>query len=147
VLRHVPVATEPATFATAVRFHLFLAAVLSLHIVFLVASVCNRARRIQPVAGLACTLGALLVVQLGLGAGTWIVKFAVPAWATQWVSLGDTAVQDGGWLQTHVITAHVAVGSLLFVTALALALFACRFALSNSAVIERPLASRLEATV
>ena len=33
VLRHVPVDGEPATFALAVRFHLFLAAVLSLHIV------------------------------------------------------------------------------------------------------------------
>jgi heme a synthase len=126
VLRHVPVATEPATFATAVRFHLFLAAVLSIHIVLLVVAVFQRARHIQPLGGLAWTLAALLLAQLTLGAGTWIVKFAVPTWAPHWISLGDAAVQDGGWLQTHVITAHVAVGSLLLVTSLALALFALR---------------------
>jgi heme a synthase len=146
VLRHVPVATEPATFAMAVRFHLFLAAILSLHIMILVTAVIHRARAIRPLAGLAWTLIALLFAQLALGAGTWIVKFAVPTWAVQWVSLGDAAVQDGGWLQTHVITAHVAVGSLLFVTSLTLALFALRLLPAASASREGGLAnSRLEA--
>jgi cytochrome c oxidase assembly protein subunit 15 len=126
VLRHVPIATEPATFALAVRFHLFLAAVLSLHIVMLVASVLRRARSIQPLVGLASILAGLLLMQLILGSGTWIVKFAVPTWAPQWVSLGDAAVQDGGWMQTQVITAHVAVGSLLLAASLALALYAGR---------------------
>jgi cytochrome c oxidase assembly protein subunit 15 len=147
VLRHVPISTEPATFATAVRFHLFLATILSLHVILLVTTVLRRARHTHPLAGLSSILALLLVVQLTLGAGTWIVKFAVPTWATQWISLGDAAVRDGGWLQTHIITAHVAVGSLLLVTSLALALFALRL-LPASAVrqtaIER---SRLEAAV
>jgi cytochrome c oxidase assembly protein subunit 15 len=147
VMRHVPISTEPATFATAVRFHLLLAAVLSLHIILLVMAVLYRARHITPLAGLAATLAALLVTQLTLGAGTWIVKFAVPTWATQWISLGDTAVRDGGWLQTHIITAHVAVGSLLLVTSLALALFALRL-LPASAVRHTAVeCSRLEAAV
>jgi cytochrome c oxidase assembly protein subunit 15 len=123
VLRHVPVVTEPATFALAVRFHLLMAAILSLHLAVLVISVLRRARHIQLLAGLACTLAVLLIAQLVLGAGTWMVKFGVPRWAPQWVSLGDAAVHDGGWLQTHVITAHVATGSLLLVTSLALALY------------------------
>jgi cytochrome c oxidase assembly protein subunit 15 len=145
VLRHVPIETEPATFAMAVRFHLFLAAILSLHVVLLVISILRRAR---PLAGFAWTLVALLLVQISLGAGTWIVKFAVPTWAPQWVSLGNAAVQDGGWLQTHVITAHVAVGSLLLVTSLALALFAVRLLPTTSTVRDRPVGNgRLEAAV
>jgi heme a synthase len=126
VLRHVPVAAEPNTFAMAVRFHLFLAAILTLHIGALVWSVLRRARYIRPLGGLAGMLAGRLVVQLALGGGTWIVKFAAPSWAPNWVSLGRTAVQEGGWLQTHVITAHVAVGSLLLATTLALALYAIR---------------------
>src|SRR5262245_43078722 len=75
VIRHVPIAAEPTTFQLAVRFHLFLAAVLSLHIVLLVYLVLRRARQIRPLGGLAVTLATLLAVQLALGAGTWIVKF------------------------------------------------------------------------
>ena len=55
-----------------------------------------------------------------------MVRFAAPSWVPEWATLSREAVQDGGWLQTHVITAHVAMGSLLFVTSLALSLYACR---------------------
>jgi cytochrome c oxidase assembly protein subunit 15 len=127
VLRHVPVAAEPATFALAVRFHLFLAAILTLHVVLLVQLLLYRAPGLQPLAGLAYLLAALLLIQLSLGAATWIVKFAAPAWAPDWITAGRAAIEDGGWLQTHIITAHVAVGSLLFATSLALALYALRF--------------------
>ena len=126
VLRHVPIDSEPATFALAVRFHLFLAAILALHIVALAWSVLRGVRHVKPLAGLAWALIGLLALQLALGAGTWVVKFAAPAWVPQWVSLGRSAVQDGGWLPTHIITAHVALGSLLLGTSLALALYALR---------------------
>jgi heme a synthase len=126
VIRHVPIAAEPTTFALAVRFHLFLAAVLSLHVVVLAYLVFRRARHVRPLGSLSVTLAALLVVQLALGAGTWIVKFAVPAWAAAWLPPMTTAIREGGAMQTHIITAHVAVGSLMFVTSLALALYAHR---------------------
>jgi cytochrome c oxidase assembly protein subunit 15 len=126
VVRHVPVAAEPQTFALAVRFHLFMAAVLSLHLVLLVWLVLRRLWGVSPLRDLAFWLAGLLIMQLALGAGTWIVKFSIPSWAAGWISTGGVAIQDGGWLQTHVITAHVAVGSLLFVAALALALYAHR---------------------
>jgi cytochrome c oxidase assembly protein subunit 15 len=134
VVRHVPVGSEPATFALAVRFHLFMAAIVSMHVVALVGLVLTRARRVRPLGGLATTLAGLLTLQLLLGAGTWIVKFAAPTWAPSWLSPGQTALEDGGWLQTHVITGHVAVGSLMLATSLALALYAVRlFALPGSA--------------
>jgi cytochrome c oxidase assembly protein subunit 15 len=135
VLRHVPVYAEPNAFMLAVRFHLFLAAVLTLHIGMLVWMVLRRARDIRPLRRLALAMAALVLVQLLLGAGTWIVKFSVPAWANAWVST-TTPIQEGGWLQTHVITAHVATGSLLLVTSVALALYANRLLTTASTVAQ-----------
>jgi cytochrome c oxidase assembly protein subunit 15 len=126
VLRHMPVSADPMTFAAAVRFHLLLATILSLHILALLWMVLRRARHVQPLNSLACALAGLLVIQLALGGGTWLVRFAAPSWVPAWAALSRDAVQDGSWLQTHIITAHVAVGSLLFVTTLALALYAVR---------------------
>jgi hypothetical protein len=76
----------------------------------------------------------LLGVQLVLGAATWIVKYSVPSWASGWISNANLVIRDGGWLQTHVITAHVATGSALFGTAIAIALYAHRL-LGGSAAI------------
>jgi cytochrome c oxidase assembly protein subunit 15 len=135
VLRHVPAITEPTTFATAVRFHLFMAAVVTLHIGMLAAMVLIGLRGVRPLGGLAVALVALLGVQLALGAGTWIVKFSVPHWAAGWVPAPGAAIQDGGWLQVHTITAHVAVGSLLFATSLALALWTQRLRASRSMLL------------
>jgi cytochrome c oxidase assembly protein subunit 15 len=133
VLRHVPVAAEPATFVQAVRFHLFLAAVLTFHIAILVWFVLRHARSIQPLRGLAFALAVILIVQLSLGAATWVVKFAAPAWAPDWIVSSRAAIQDGGWLQTHIITAHVAVGSLLLAACLAVALYAKRLLPTSAA--------------
>jgi cytochrome c oxidase assembly protein subunit 15 len=146
VVRHVPIDSEPATFALAVRFHLFLAAILSLHIIALVWSVFRSARQIRPLSGLAGLLIGLLTLQLALGAGTWVVKFAAPAWVPQWASLGPLAVEEGGLLQTHVITAHVAIGSLLLVTTLALALYALRLLAREVPAHTMPV-GKLEAAV
>jgi cytochrome c oxidase assembly protein subunit 15 len=146
VVRHVPVDAEPGSFAAAVRFHLFLAAVLTLHIVILVWLVLRYARSVRPLGGLASILGSLVLLQLALGAGTWIVKFAVPTWAAAWISVPAHSVQEGGWLQTHIITSHVAVGSLILVTSLALALYAQR--LLPAARAKKSLAvGKLEAAI
>jgi cytochrome c oxidase assembly protein subunit 15 len=145
VLRHVPVVTEPMTFVLAVRFHLLMAAVLSLHALLLVWTVLSRAAHVKPLGRLAIILAGLLILQLMLGAGTWLVKFSIPGWVPSWISLGTSAVQAGGWLQTHVITGHVAVGSLLFVTALALALYSVRLLTSPAHLPTAKI--RLEAAV
>jgi hypothetical protein len=110
----------------AVRFHLALAGIVTLHVLVLAALILIHARRAKPLAGLAFSLVALVLIQLTLGAATWLVKFSVPAWATEIITPGSIAVEEGGWLQTHVITAHVALGSLLLVTSVAIALYALR---------------------
>jgi cytochrome c oxidase assembly protein subunit 15 len=87
----------------------------------------------------------LIVVQILLGAGTWIVKFSVPVWAADWLPMEPIAIQADGWLQTNVITAHVAVGSLLLVTALSIALFALRLLANSPAVRSVSTTSRMGA--
>jgi heme a synthase len=140
VVRHVPVDAQPTTFVHAVRSHLFLAGVLTLHIILLAGLIWSRARSIEPLGRLAAALVGLVSLQLLLGAGTWIVKFGVPSWAAGWISTQPIAVQEGGWLQTHIITAHVAIGSLIFVTSLATALWSRR--LLESAAVTRPVVRR-----
>jgi cytochrome c oxidase assembly protein subunit 15 len=139
VLRHVPIAAEPSTFAMAVRFHLFLAAVLTLHIVALVILIRRRAPGIKPLRSLATLLGILVAVQLTLGAATWLEKFAVPTWASGWISHDNVTIAEGGWLQTHIITAHVAVGSLLLAISVALALYSKRLLASSRTPKQAPL--------
>jgi cytochrome c oxidase assembly protein subunit 15 len=137
VLRHVPVDAQPSAFLLAVKFHLFLAGILTLHIALLVGFVLSRARNVRPLNRLAGILIGLVVLQLLLGAATWIVKYSVPAWATGWISHSAVVIRDGSWLQTNIITAHVATGSALLGTAVALALYAHRL-LGGSAAIQRP---------
>jgi cytochrome c oxidase assembly protein subunit 15 len=143
VLRHVPVDSEPMTFMNAVKFHLFLAAVLAFHVLLLTWLVLRHARGSRPLAGLAPTLCGLLVVQILLGMSTWLVKYAVPAWAAGWLSMHRLPVQDGGWLQTHIVTAHVAFGSLILAASIALALYAQR--LLSSPAEQTVRLSKLEA--
>jgi cytochrome c oxidase assembly protein subunit 15 len=146
VVRHVPVDAQPTTFVHAVRSHLFLAGILTVHILLLAGLVLTRARNVQPLARLVTALVGLVGLQLLLGAGTWIVKFAVPSWASGWVSTQPIAVQEGGWLQTHIITAHVAIGSLIFVTSLATALWSRRLlesAPATRSVVRRELGAAI----
>jgi cytochrome c oxidase assembly protein subunit 15 len=144
VLRHVPAAAEPATFFLATKLHLTMAAILTLHIVMLVLS--TIANVASPLLGrLAIALGGLLFVQLLLGAGTWVVKYAVPSWTESLIPFSRSAIVDGGWLQTHVVTAHVAVGSLLLATSVAIALYSCRQSAAAAIGLRGPKLSRWEA--
>jgi cytochrome c oxidase assembly protein subunit 15 len=126
LLRHMPIDSQPATFALAVRFHLLLAGVLVLHVAMLAWLVLRYFRTVRPLVRLLLALVGLLVLQIMLGASTWIVKYSVPNWASNWVPWQVFANTAGGWLSTHIVTAHVAVGSLLLGTAVATALLALR---------------------
>jgi heme a synthase len=126
LLRHMPIESQPATFALAVRFHLLLAGVLVLHVALLAWLVARHCRQARSIFRLTMALAGLLVVQLLLGGSTWVAKFAVPVWAADWVPGGAFANTANGWLQTHIITAHVALGSLLLGTSVATALVSLR---------------------
>jgi len=145
VLRHMPIESQPATFALAVRFHLLLAGVLVLHVAMSTWLVIRHCRQNRPLLRLTLSLVGLLAVQLLLGASTWVLKFSVPDWAAGWLPWNDFANTAGGWLSTHIITGHVAVGSLLLGTSVATALVALR-RLATAAPSYRGATSAMGAT-
>jgi cytochrome c oxidase assembly protein subunit 15 len=122
-LRHVRPMVDVTVFRATVWLHLFMAAALAAHVVMLAA------RAVRSFAGEAyivipaIALAALLVLQLCLGVGAWVVNYGWPeaifgrfAWAQQFV------VTQEGRAQAWVTTGHVATGSLILVTALLIAL-------------------------
>ncbi len=121
VVRHSPHLTAAWTgtlFQVAVYFHLFLALMIIGH-VLLLSWRCLRTG-LQS-AGAVCLL-ALVGLQLLLGGGTWLVKYGMPRWATAW--LGELAFvnREADALQAAIITSHVAVGSLILVVSIAIAM-------------------------
>jgi cytochrome c oxidase assembly protein subunit 15 len=143
VLRHVPVDGEPAAFLLAVRFHLFMAGALVLHVLLLAWLVIRHFRAVRPLCRLVLAMCGLVSVQVLLGAATWIVKFAVPAWAASWMPHDGYTIQADGWLETHIITAHVAVGSLLLATSVAIALTALRSLSAHSIFVPRATTGKI----
>lgn len=122
VVRHMPEYAPPRTFHTAVMFHLLMAGILSVHVVLLVVA----CRNIAPLRGTAALSALLLVVQLTLGLGTWVVNFGFPQWVGHVVAAPDFTVRTRSLPQVLTTTAHVAVGSLIIVTALVASLKAGR---------------------
>jgi cytochrome c oxidase assembly protein subunit 15 len=118
VLRHIPVAAGAGLFRAALLMHLILAAAL-----FLIAAL--SLLRSWPLAvvdrwrGLAGFILLLVVIQIGLGGGTYVMKYAFPAWMLGFGFAAGYVVQERSLAQSLVTTAHVATGSLiLFLAAL-----------------------------
>lgn len=133
VLRHMPPTAGPDVFGAAVLFHVGIAAALWMQCLWLAWS----ARRL-PISEtttmrLAATAPALLVtLQLVLGAGTWVVNFGWPAMIHQPTWTAGYTIQADSSLQTHVVTSHVAMGSLLLASLVVVALRAARFVFLNA---------------
>src|SRR5690606_20961154 len=114
VVRHSPRLTSDAAavmFQAAVYFHLLLAAAIVVHVVLLAW----QSRRTGIERNRCLALGGLILIQVLLGASTWLVKYGMPRWAgsligdPQFVNTADNALQAG------IVTSHVAVGSLILV--------------------------------
>jgi cytochrome c oxidase assembly protein subunit 15 len=133
-LRHVGASVSPATFRTLVVFHLLGAGAVFISVVYLAAL----ARRVPtPDRWLrvpSLWLLALVVLQIALGGGAWVVNYGWPAWfgdypwAAQWLVNADGALRARGHLQANITTAHVATGSLILAVSAMVALRAARLA-------------------
>ncbi|MEO1496684.1 MAG: COX15/CtaA family protein [Planctomycetota bacterium] len=137
-LRHTPEEGDPWAFALHVQSHLWMAAVVAL--ATLAVAVFDTWGNRRRFAGLLATV---LLVQVSLGAATWIAKYRYPGWAHPTASL--TAAADGrslapprvrgwamevvpatiqpatasGFAETVIVTGHSAIGSLLLALATA----------------------------
>jgi heme a synthase len=111
LVRHSPMMlSERAAgiFQTAVYFHVVLAAVVTVQIVRLAV----KCRRSASTSRLAAGLAALVLVQLALGASTWVVKYGLPTWA-QRLGEWNVANVEAGATRAAIITTHGAVGALI----------------------------------
>lgn len=132
-LRHLPGEVTPQMFQIAILFHILVALALVVHIGLIAWQVFRSPLAEQgPLFWPALWLVGLVGVQLVLGVNTWIVKYGWPAFLGEWAPAGYVNVAHGFW-QTHIVTAHVAVGSLILAQAGRLGLWCRRLAPTTDA--------------
>ncbi|WP_168205382.1 COX15/CtaA family protein [Bythopirellula goksoeyrii] len=125
VVRHSPHLvgkSAAAIFQAAVYFHVLLALAIVVHGVLLVW----QANRCGLPSGRCWLLASLIGFQIALGGSTWIVKYGLPRWASRIFGELTFANTADNAYQAVIVTSHVAVGSLILVTSLAIALRAAR---------------------
>ncbi len=121
-MRHAPEEGGFTTFTSHVRYHLAFALIALILVMWNAVSIW----RLGTPGGLrklALAMALGIFVQIGLGAGTWMLKYHIPQWAQAeslrpvWAAVGGSGTMPatiaGGWTETHTVTAHSATGSLL----------------------------------
>ena len=113
-VRHLAPWATPQSFRAFVWFHLLLAAAITTF-AFALPFVLSRsgANATGYQRRPAMLLPLLLLVQLFLGAATWVVQFGYPLWMQRWTGTEGFLVEAESLGQSLVTTAHVAMGSLL----------------------------------
>lgn len=126
-LRHLTGAVAPKLFTAFVHSHLTLAGLVLLLAVLVAALSCLGrlvpARVYRPSALLA----GLVLVQIALGIGTWVVNYAVP-WESINQQIARYTILAKGFWESLIVTAHVATGSLIISLSVVIALRTWRFA-------------------
>lgn len=113
-LRHVQPLTTPRTFTLIVAVHIVTAFVLWLFtpILFILVRRCGDLTLSRPAGWLIWFVGA----QILLGTGTWIVNYGWPS-VLEFLPFGEGfLVRSKGFVDSMIVTAHVAVGSLILAT-------------------------------
>jgi cytochrome c oxidase assembly protein subunit 15 len=135
LMRHIPVTASPVFFRWTVFAHLFFAGVITT-LIAVVAWLVFRWRKSLPT--LKVPTGALVILvlcQLVLGCAAWVVNYYWPAWVPQWsLTASYPAIESKGWLQTMIVTGHVAMGSLIVGIGVLLTLQAYRLLRGEAAV-------------
>lgn len=143
LLRHIPESGSPAYFGLIVWSHLVGAGIVTA--VSLV--VMWRLRRVRARASLgaaAVLLGGLLSLQIVLGCATWVVNYLWPTFVVRTaIAATYTLIESRGVLQSVIVTAHQANGTLILGTAVFLAVRYLRLVRSRRSEL-LPSTARLE---
>jgi cytochrome c oxidase assembly protein subunit 15 len=107
-----------AIFQTATYFHVFMAAAVTFHLFWLAGRCWQAGVCVRFSGGLAL----LVVVQVLLGAGSWVVKYGMPSWATQLIGETGHFNRAADLASASILAAHGAVGSLIVALAAGIAL-------------------------
>jgi len=112
-LRHIPVDLKHGTFRILVVFHILVAVAVLAHVLMLFVRVHRQHRDIKSLWSPALLLVVLMVAQLALGAGTWVVNYGWPSILSNYQFAAAYTVEAHGGLQAMIVSAHVATGSLI----------------------------------
>ncbi len=129
-LRHIQkIEADPTVYQILILWHLAVATtIVGLAIA---AGYLGRLRNLKG-SGIRSLSGVLLLLvatQIGLGLTTYVVKFGWPPWFSNWGVAARFVVSEKSFWQMNLITAHVAVGSLILAFSTAQAV---RFARARS---------------
>lgn len=133
-LRHVTAVVSPTTFMAFVHTHLTLAglvALLTLGMAGFAMFGRESSPRIRRPVGL---LLLMVLLQIGLGISTWVVKYALP-WVELNQALAGYTIHAKGYWESMIITAHMATGSLIISLATLVALRAWRARYVNRGIL------------
>lgn len=132
-VRHPSIAMNPQTFRTIVLGHIVVAILLAGHaVVALVRRTFDRNWRLTRFLSRLLSFVSLLILgQIVLGISTWLVKYGWPTWLPEWELFAGYVVQEKSFLQASIVTAHVAIGSLILASAVALAAGSTRLLRQN----------------
>jgi cytochrome c oxidase assembly protein subunit 15 len=126
IVRHVPLSASVVLFRAAMLLHLVVAGVLTIHLLLTPFRAWQMRKTHRGLAGRGLVLPALVVVQLLLGLGSYVAKYAWPAWLSDYQFAAAFVVQEKSLSQSLVTTAHVANGSLILFCSVLLAVRASR---------------------
>ena len=62
-------------------------------------------------------LAFLVLIQVSLGLATWVLKYGWPVWFEEYAFAANFVIPEKTFWQINIVTAHVAVGSLILATA------------------------------
>ena len=117
VVRHAPYMTghlAAVAFQMAIYFHLLMAGML----LFYVGLLLWRSRRTGARSPGPICLVVLIVIQIGLGASTWWVKYGLPAWTVLLVGEQDYLNRVSDTVPAVIITCSLGAAKALQTTSL-----------------------------
>jgi cytochrome c oxidase assembly protein subunit 15 len=126
-VRHHTIDQRPDIFQSHVVSHVVLGVTLALLVLATTVVIWRKSPQSMALVRPATLLSGLVLVQILLGAATWISKYGWPAFLSDSASAATFTVQADGWRQAQITTAHVATGSLILAISTVLALRTVRF--------------------
>lgn len=112
-LRHIPDDADPNVYAAILITHLttaFVIAILAVVNAYFVERPNWREGGVRPVSR---AIVVMIVLQLVLGATTYVVKFGWPSWMGGYPYAAEYVIAEKSFWQTNLVTMHVALGSLI----------------------------------